>query len=141
MPSLPMEKSEYTIVRIKMSSNFAAYPDRPVITGGDEPAIENEHYTLLCKCSGGKPAATLQWIWGGDKVNGKTWVVKNDDGSFVSYAKLEFLARRVRNGDLFECEATNKAMWIAGTAPYVVTHTLVVHCKYAILRRFQTGCR
>ena len=109
---------------------FTAYPDRPVITGGDEPATENEHYALLCKCSGGKPAATLQWIWGGDKVNSKTWVVEKDDGSVVSYAKLEFLARRVRNNDLFECEATNRAMWIAGAAPYVVSHTLVVHCKY-----------
>lgn len=132
-PSLPMRSPDCAIVHIKI---FVAHPDRPVITGGDEPAIENEHYTLLCTCSGGKPAATLQWIWGGDKVNSNTWVVKNDDGSFVSYAKLEFLARRVRNRDLFECKATNKAMWIAGTVPYVVTHTLVVHCKYAILRSY-----
>ena len=44
------------------------------------PAMENEHYSLLCQCAGGKPAATLQWIWGGDKVNSKTWVVEQDEG-------------------------------------------------------------
>ena len=100
------------------------------------PAMENEHYSLLCQCAGGKPAATLQWIWGGEKVNSKTWVVEQDDGSFISYAKLEFLASRARNNNLFQCEATNKAMWIAGTAPYTVSHTLIVHCKLKLT--FQT---
>ena len=77
-------------------------------------------------------------------MNSKTWVVEQDDGSFVSYAKLEFLANKVRNNNLFQCEATNKAMWIAGTAPYVVNRTsllFIVSSNLHSRHKITTKCK
>ncbi len=71
----------------------------------------------------------MQWSWDRDEINSQNWVVENSDGTYESYAQIEIMPLKIRNGDLLECGATNKVMWLAAEAPYIVNTTLIVQCE------------
>ncbi|XP_064075310.1 hemicentin-1 isoform X4 [Vanessa tameamea] len=90
-------------------------PNKIAITGIKDHATQGTLLTLMCKVSGARPAASIEWFNGTQKLtpdnrNIQLKEFESSDKTFETQSNLTFEATRYENGRKFICKAVNDVM-------------------------------
>ncbi|CAH0718634.1 unnamed protein product, partial [Brenthis ino] len=106
-------------------------PNRIVISGVGDHATQGTLLTLMCEVSGARPAATIEWYNGTQKITPEDQniyqkIVEANDTTFETKSNLTFEATRYENGRKFICQAVNEVMVTTNEHPIHATKELEV---------------
>ncbi|XP_049882020.1 hemicentin-1 isoform X5 [Pectinophora gossypiella] len=102
-------------IRKRVNLNVKVPPNKISISGVGEHVVQGSLTTLVCTVSGARPAASLQWYNGTQKLTPEDQTIhqreiESDDTTFETTSNLTFEATRSENGQKFRCEAINEVM-------------------------------
>ncbi|XP_069363171.1 uncharacterized protein nrm isoform X5 [Maniola hyperantus] len=111
--------------------NVEVPPNKIAILGMGEHATQGTLLTLMCTVSGARPAATVEWFNGTQKLptpdpNIKQRETEESDTTFETVSNLTINATRYENGRKFICKAINKVMLQMNEHPIHATRELEV---------------
>ncbi|XP_045781158.1 hemicentin-1 isoform X3 [Maniola jurtina] len=111
--------------------NVEVPPNKIAIFGMGEHATQDTLLTLMCTVSGARPAATVEWFNGTQKLtapeqNIQQRETEERDTTFETVSNLTIKATRYENGRKFICKAINKVMLQMNEHPIHATRELEV---------------
>ncbi|XP_041986040.1 uncharacterized protein LOC121738194 isoform X2 [Aricia agestis] len=106
-------------------------PNKISITGVGEHATQGTLLTLMCAVSGARPAATVEWLNGTEKMvpgeqNIQLREIEANDTTFETTSNLTFEATRWENGRKFVCQASNEVMTMTNEHPIQASRELEI---------------
>ncbi|CAH2233329.1 jg6242 [Pararge aegeria aegeria] len=111
--------------------NVEVPPNKISIQGMGEHATQSTLLTLMCTVSGARPAATIEWFNGTQKLTAADQNIhqretQESDTTFETVSNLTIEATRFENGRKFICKAINKVMQETNDHPIHATRELEV---------------
>ncbi|XP_075987593.1 neuromusculin isoform X7 [Anticarsia gemmatalis] len=115
----------------KIKLDVRVPPNKTFISGVGEHAVQGTLLTLMCKVSGARPAAKVQWFNGTQKLSEDDQNIhQNDiemaDTTYETTSNLTFEATRFENGQKFHCEASNEVTVETKDQPMHATRELEI---------------
>ncbi|KAJ0170414.1 hypothetical protein K1T71_013785 [Dendrolimus kikuchii] len=118
----------------KISLDVRVPPNKTYISGLIDHATQGTLLTLMCTASGARPAASIEWFNGTQRLdpenqNIHTKDVTNrllSDTTFETISNLTFEATRFENGIKFNCEASNEFTKKTNDRPMYATKELEI---------------
>ncbi|CAB3242555.1 unnamed protein product [Arctia plantaginis] len=115
----------------KIKLDVRVPPNKTFISGVGEHAVQGTLLTLMCKVTGARPAALIQWFNGTTPINDSDQNIHQKDvemadTTFETISNLTFEATRFENGRKFHCEASNEVTLQTNDQPMHATRELEI---------------